>query len=218
MNVIRQYIAIAVVLCSIPYIKKRKWISLIFIAVAMLFHRSAIIVIPLVVLYCFPIRPVIGTSIVVGLALLATIIRPLIVSVLTNLGLYYRYFTSNFYGNLEQRFNWQYTLIMVGPYVLMCYLYKKGKTNPNLRLLYSGSQMSLFIMSLSAVLPTVVTRLTWYMNPLISLYLPEAIHAIDDKRVRMAINVLIVVLYSIVAIRNIVGGAQSVLPYQTIWS
>ena len=219
MNAVRQYIAIAVILYSIPYIKKRKWIvSLSFVAVAAQFHHSAIILIPLVVLYYFPIRPVIGTGIMVGLVILAIIIRPLIISALTNLGLYYQYFTSSDYGNSERVFNWQYTVILTGPYILMCYLYKKAKTNANLRLLYSGSQISLFILALSAALPTLITRLTWYMNPLVVLYLPEAIHAIDDKRLRMVINVLAVVLYSIVAVRNILGGAQTALPYQTFWS
>lgn len=218
MNAVRQYIALSVVLFSIPYIKNKDYIkSLLLVIVAMLFHRSAIIIVPLIILYNLEIKPLIGIGIIAGTYVSSALLRRFILPILIRFEFYNAYFSST-YANVDQIFNWQTMLVYIGPFIVLCFIYNKVTKNKNLKLLYSAVLLSLIIMSLSSVMPTLITRLVWYMNAFIVLYLPEAMQAIDDKRVRMFANAAAVILYIIVAYRNIEGGAQNALPYRTFWS
>ena len=147
------------------------------------------------------------------------LLKNFILPFLQRFDFYYSYFsTQSSYGNINQVFNWQYTLIVLGPFILLCYEYKKVKCNENLKLMYSAVLFSMILMSMSSAFPTLITRLVWYFNAFLVLYIPEAVNVISDKRVRWGINAAVVILYTIVAVRNIQGGAQNVIPYQTIWS
>ncbi len=220
MNGVRQYIAIAIMLFAIPYLKNKQWIKAsIVIFIAFLFHKSAIIVLALVALSFIEIPPLLGWIMIGGAFLVSQVLKSFILPFLQRFDFYYSYFSAqSLYGNIDQVFNWQYTLIVLGPFILLCYEYKKVKCNENLKLMYSAVLFSMILMSMSSAFPTLITRLVWYFNAFLVLYIPEAVNVISDKRVRWGINIAVVILYTIVAVRNIQGGAQNVIPYQTIWS
>lgn len=220
MNVVRQYIAIAIIFFAVPYIKRKEFIKVVIILfIAIQFHRSALIVAAVVILYNFEIKPLAGLGIMISVFLVSPLIRNIVYSFLSKFGLYSNYFlSSSVFSNMDQVFNWQYTIVTLGPFLILCYEYKRVIKNSNLKLLYTATLVSLILMSLSSAFPTLITRLVWYMNVFVVLYLPEAINNIPNKRIKLFVNIATISLYTIVAIRNIIGGAQSVLPYQTFWN
>ncbi len=223
MNGMRQCISTAIILLSFPYIKEKKiFKSLIFLVIAFLFHKSSIVFIPLYILYIIEIPPLISGIAIIATYILSYIIREFVFPILTRFEFYNNYFIGT-YANINENFNWAYTLIFLCFFILLSYEYKEVRQCKELKLLYSGIVLSLFITSLSAVMPTMLIRLTWHMNSFIVIYLPLAIKKLDLKisktSVKNVIGVLILVAYALVTTyRIIIKGCHDVLPYQTIWS
>lgn len=219
MNGMRQYIAAAIMLFAVPCIKNKNWAkALIVLAIAFLFHKSVVVFIPLCVLYMIEIPPLVGGGLVLGTYLFSSVVRQFILPLLSNFGFYINYFSSSFYGNREGDFNWFYTLVFLSFFILLSYEYKNVKAIKELKLMYSAVLLSLLIISLSAVMPSNVYRLTWYMNPILVIYIPSATKALHNKKLRWFMNVAIVVAYAVVTIPAILEGTHDVLPYQTFWN
>lgn len=222
MNGMRQYLATAIMILALPYIKEKKIIkSLIFLIIAFLFHKSIIIFVPLYILYIIEIPPLVSGFAIIATYFLSYAIRGFVFPILARFGFYNNYFTGT-YANTTENFSWTYTLIFLCFFILLAYEYKEVKQCNELKLLYSGIVLALFITSLSAVMPTNFTRLTWHMNSLIVIYTPLAIKKLDLKisktSVSNVIGGVILVAYALVTIPDILSGNQGVLPYQTIWS
>ena len=90
MNVLRQYIAIGVMLFGFEYLKKRKYLRyLIFVGIAMLFHTSAIF--SLVLVFCIYIndkKPIIrfmNAVVILSMLFIFLDFRPLIQNMLSNI-------------------------------------------------------------------------------------------------------------------------------------
>lgn len=222
MNGMRQYIATAIMILALPYMKEKKiFRSLIFLVIAFLFHKSIIIFIPLYILYIIEIPPLVSGIAIIATYFLSYAIRGFIFPILARFGFYNNYFT-NSYANITENFNWAYTLIFLCFFILLAYEYESVKNIVELKLLYSAVTLSLFVLSLSAVMPSIVHRLTWHMNSLIVIYTPLAIKKLDLKisktSVSNVIGGIILAAYALVTIPQILAGNQDVIPYQTIWS
>lgn len=222
MNGMRQYIATAIMILALTYIKEKKiFQSLSFLVIAFLFHKSVIIFVPLYILYIIEIPPLVSGIAIISTFSLSFVIRDFVFPILARLGFYDNYFMSTF-ANTNENFKWIETLIFLCFFILLAYDYRNVKSCKELKLLYSGIVLGLLITSLSAVMPTNFTRLTWYMNPLIVIYLPLAIKKLDLKISETSVNKLIsaaiLIAYAMVTAWQINYGNQTVLPYQTIWS
>lgn len=221
MNGVRQYMATAIMVLALPYIKEKKTLRfLICLLIAFHFHKSIIIFIPLYLLYIIDISPLFGGTAIVLVYFLSHSVRNFIFPILRSLGFYSNYF-ANSYANIFENFNWAYTLIFLCFFILLSFEYKSVKQNKELKLLYSAILLSLLILSLSAVMPSNVHRLTWHMNILIIIYTPLAIKKlklyISKVSISNIIGIIILVAYALVTIPQLLNGNQTVLPYRTIW-
>ncbi len=222
MNGMRQYIATAIMILALPYMKEKKVIkSLPFFIIAFLFHKSVVIFIPLYILYNVNIPPLRSGIIVIVIYLLSFTIRGFILPYLARFGFYSNYFT-NSYANKTENFNWAYMLIFLSFFLLLAYEYESVKNSKELKLLYSAVTLCLFVMSLSAVMPSNIHRLTWHMNSFIVMYVPLAIKNLNLKISKTSISnivaVVILVAYVGIIINDFSIGKQDVIPYQTMWS
>lgn len=214
MNGIRQYIATAIAILAIPFIKKREWIkvSIIFL-IAFSFHNSVIIILIMLLLNAVDIKPLTGGAIIIATLLSSNIVVRLILPILERTGIYFQYFSSA--KNAGGELNKHYLLIFLSFYILLSYEYDKVKKIPELKLMYSSILLSLLIMSLSSVMPTNIHRLTWHLNAFIVIYTPLAIKSINDKKIAAAARYVVPIAYAIVTTSVILKGEQGVLPYRT---
>ena len=218
MNVMRQYLSTAIVLLSIPFLKRGKWIksALIFL-IAFLFHYSVVIFLFVFVLYKIKINPRMATILIGGTFVLSDVVFKFITSILARFDFYIGYFsTSSKYRNITGNFSWDYTLIFLCFYILLAYEYDNVQKSKELKLMYSGILTSLLVVALSSVMPMNVHRLTWHMNSLIVLYTPLAIKSLHNKKLGIILKIAIPVAYALVTIPRIINGNQGVLPYQSV--
>ena len=217
MNCIRQYMATAIALFAIPYIKERDWKrAFLIILLAFTFHRSVIIFFLLFFLFQIDITPFVSGIIMAVTFLLSSVIVRMAYPVMEKFGFYVKFF-ENTYKNSTRDLNWAYILIFLSFFCFLSCMYKKVKKNKNLKLLYTATIISLVMLFLGQSLPLNAHRMTWHMNSLFVLYIPEATKMLNYKTTRWLVNVGIIGLYTVITISALLGGNQEVLPYQTFW-
>ena len=219
MSGLRQYMATAIMLLAVPDIKKHNWKKVFcFLIVAALFHKSIIIYVVLCLIYIINIPPLVSGGIVLCTYLVSNILSDFVIPLLLRLNFYAAYFeASSFFSNREGKFDITYMIIFLCFFVLLCYEYKSVKKSEKLKLMYSAVILSLLILSLSAVLPSNVRRLTWHMNSLLAIYIPTATRELPKKSLRQLMNSAIIGSYIGVTTIYLLMDIHSVLPYQTFW-
>ena len=219
MNAVRQYVAIAILLLAIPYIKRRDGIkTLIVIILAMLMHKSAVIFSAIYFLFLLPpLNPVVVMTITCGGFLFSAGILPIIFPILEKFNFYTKFF-ANAYNNVNGDIPFEYLLIYMAFFIFLAYEFSKVKHNENLKLLYCAVVINLVILSFTSVMPVNFRRLAFYFNAFIVLYIPEATKALEDKRIRLLMNTAIIILYTAVTLHDTLRGDNDVLPYVTMWS
>lgn len=218
MNGVRQYMAIAIVILALPSIKKGNWKrTLIYLIIACCFHTSAIVFSVLYILYKISIRPTISIISVSIVFLFGNQIKKIIFPIIDKYTGYGRYFLGNS-NYAESETAVISFMIYLSFFLLLTYEFRKVKQNDNLKLLYSASLLGMIIAAMSTVMPTNVTRLMYYVNPIIALYVPEATGMLGDKKIRFLVNAAIIICYAVVTISLLLRGNQDVLPYKAFWN
>ena len=219
MNVMRQYVATAILLLSIPFFKKKKWIAVAFLfVIAFLFHKSSIWFAGIYFFCLVEVPPLIGGTIIAGMFVFSNLILNFIFPLLSRFEFYTNYFSSSQYGNKTRDMNLSYILIFLSFYLLLAYIYPKVKSNVNLKLMYAAVFSSLLLLSMGAVLPNNVHRLVWYSNSFLVLYIPEAVKSVNDKYIKFLLNAAIVIFFSAITINYILDITLCYIPYKTMWS
>lgn len=218
MNVMRQYVATAILLLSIPFFKKKKWTAVAFLLlIALLFHKSSIWFVCIYFFCLVNIPPLIGGAIIVGMFVFSNLILNFIFPLLSRFEFYTNYFSSLLYGNKIGDMNYIYILIFLSFYLLLAYIYPKVKSNMNLKLMYAAVFSSLLLLSMGAVLPNNVHRLVWYSNSFLVLYIPEAVKSVNDKYIKFLLNAAIIIFFSAITINYILDITLCYIPYKTMW-
>lgn len=218
MNIIRQYITITIVLFAIPYIKSRDWLKMLIVAIiASLFHTSAFIIILLYILYNIELKPIVYAFSIVITFVLANIIKALLLPFLNRFTTYGRFFLETS-AYSESNIDWVKFLIYLSIFMLMTYGYRLVKENENLKLMYTAVWMSLIIVASGAAMPINVTRMALYMNPIIAIYMPEAINYVPNRRLKPVVKFAVTFCYTVVTIYLLVyTGWHNAWPYRTYW-
>lgn len=219
MNGVRQYLAIAILLLSLPYIKQKDWRKvIIFIGMATLFHSSALIYVLFYILVQMQLKLKDIAVMVFGTFLFAGTMKNIAIPIIDKYTTYGKYFeTTSKYANAN--FEKRIFLIYFSFFLLLLYLtvIEKKKETENVNIFKNGIFLGMFFYALSIVWPTNVSRLGWYANSIITIYAPEAINCISKKWLRMVITYAVIICYMIITIPQILKGNQDVLPYQTFW-
>ena len=220
MNGIRQYMAIGVTMFAIPYIVERKFFkTLIIVLAAMTIHKSAIVFLIVYFIYEIPIKPVaVGLSFTL-LYFLAPMILQLVMPLLNRFGFYIHFFSvTSIYRNQGFGLALAMLLIYLSFFLFLSFEYRSISVDNDLRLLYSAVVSGLFLVSISAVMPTTYSRLLWYCNAFIILFVPRAVKAIPNRKYRYAIGTAIIFCCTAQMIYTIViKGSHEVLPYQSVF-
>ena len=220
MTGIRQYMAIAIAICSIPLIKKGKKIkAFAVLALAATFHTSILAFILIYIMFYIEIPPKVGWMMTIVTTFASNTLLKIIVPILRKYNIYFTYFARGIDKyNSSRNTALEVLLISLSFYVFLCYIYPSVKKNQNLKLMYSAVLYGLLVSTMSPVLPMSSYRLTWFMNAFIVLYTPEAIKASGNRRFQQLMYFFITISYFGATIYALfISKHQGVLPYKTIW-
>lgn len=193
-SMMRQTLAMCIVLLSIPYIfRKRFVVAVLIIFFSSLFHSSARILLPLAFLGYVNFRlgkrgVIIGISLFFAVLLFRSIAMRMIEDTLSSAGLskYAYYFEEG-----KETSKLSSGIGVVYQMIIMCMiLYYEKKQDREMGLLYKITAISFLFTPLSIV-NQLVTRLSYYLQlPMLASY-PSLVRSIDNKIVSVGILLLI---------------------------
>ncbi|MFR5004095.1 MAG: EpsG family protein [Thomasclavelia ramosa] len=235
LNIMRQFIAISIFVYATKYICKREfWKYEFWIMIAVLFHKTALIYIPIYFLPRLKIKKWIYPCIVLFCAVFSKTIRRGIIWLTSVFGVYESYFNSQFDTN-----NLQWDFFAFNTIVLLIIFYVEysnenyswSKVRQNLTLRESESeeknyeyfifQMQIattLVSVLSAIIPN-STRIIFMFSIFQITYIPIIIRKISKKYDYILVTIsfwvlYIITFYRLVVVRNI----GETLIYQSIFS
>lgn len=234
MNIVRQEIAVAIILIAFEYIKRGKNITAtIIIIIASFFHQSAIICLLFMPLYKakFTKKSVMYGIVILIIGLLCY--KPIIngiTYIMNLLGLnanknYSEYLSSKTYGtgifNLDTLSNY----IVSGAIFMVCYYYiiylcPKHK-NEDFSNFLTYMSMVYFIISLISSKMIIIARLEYYFLPFILISIPEALSYSKKSQNRTSIiTILYLALFSkyLYILFNLADILYGVVPYTFFWN
>lgn len=217
MNVVRQYIAVVILLFAIPYIIKGDFKRfIIIVAIATAVHATSIIYILLYVFYRVKLTPIKAIGLAgAEVALIGVINRLLLpfINRFTVFGIYYTEVSK--YS--EANFSWYYFLIYASFFAIMMIKQKDIKENNNLQVMFSAVVVGLIAVLAGLKLPFLITRILWFTNPIIAIFLPEFASTFKNKYIKYAVLAAVIILYATITGRDIANGRLRVYPYTTYW-
>lgn len=228
LNIMRQFIAIAIFLYAIKFIIDRNLIKyIIMIAIGFLFHKTAIIFLPLYWLSDIKIDERFSVGIVVLGAVFAEPIRFLIRKISSVTGLYADYFNGQFDVDNRQWdfiiFNFVILFIII---LIRKYLENQNSgeiykitilTKENIvtfdRFMFNLQLLATLIAVLSSVIPN-STRIIFMFSAGQIIYLPYLLGRIKDRGLHFTIVLMVIVMYIVMFIRLIIiKNIGETLPY-----
>lgn len=215
LNVMRQFTAVAIGVVAVSFIANRQPVRfLVAVGVAMLFHYSAVVLLPAYALSGVALTPRRGVVLIGAALCLGCLLSPLIRDALLKFGLthYSGYFRSKL---AKDGFEWMLFAINAC-FLLMGAWYWKTVCSGNrlFAIWYGLTVMGTISLSLSGMVP-LMKRINYYYAAPHFLMLPEMLLAEGDVRRRRILTTLVVLAFvaeTVVAV--CVYNKNGVLPYR----
>ena len=215
LNVMRQYVAVALVLFAVPYVRERRLLPFLgCVAVAFLFHRSALLLLPCYLLSRFEIRPKAG-FVLIAIAFVASfVLAPLVERMLPLIGLanYVKYFHNI---ESEQGFEWLLFAVNLCFVAMGAWSWGRAKAgNPLFPIWYGMMVVGTAALAMSGTLP-LMKRINIYFGAASFLMLPEMLLAEGDVRRRRILTGLVIAAFAAeTGVSVCLLNKNGVLPYQ----
>lgn len=215
LNIIRQYVAIGIGLIAVRYIQEKRLLPfLACVAVAMLFHTTAILLLPCYFLCRIELKPryallLVALTLAVSgmLGTLGAWLMPRI-----GLGYYARYLDSSW---AEDGFETMLFAINLCVMIFCGWYWQKAKQKSRFYVIwYNMTLLGTLALALSGVLP-LMKRINYYYAAPQFLMLPEALNAEDNPKRRRVLTVLMVLAFAAETIVAVgIYNKNGPLPYQ----
>lgn len=216
-NILRQYIAIALIFASLRLIREKKfWPFCAVVLIAMLFHKTAIIMIPLY----FLLRLRLKQSYMLVLSAIGLCCIPLR-GVLTDLlvNTFYPQYAGTSLIQPLSLFEVCYYALVFGLLILLCLRYKEKFFRDDYNLILFNCVFYSFLVYLCLSFVPEINRIAVYIEFFVILLVPRLFAVEENPKVRRlyyAITVIFFLAFFFVSVG--VMGRYNVLPYQTIFS
>ena len=213
LNIVSQFMAISICVFACTYAQEKKPIQFfILVAMAVCFHYSAVVFIPVYFLPRLRIKPL-WCAISIGVVLLlGQFAYPLIAKAIELFMPKYAWYLSQ-----GAKFEWIFFAISLAVFAAGSFYYPKGKDKPYYRLWYYLNILGLFALCFSGRIPN-LKRINYYFAAPHFLFLPLIIQCEEHPTRRRLINAAIILLFlaeTIVAVGYM--NKNGVLPYQSIF-
>lgn len=216
MNVMRQYMALAVALCAIRFVREKcLWKYAVVILIASLFHRSVLMFLPLGLLMYIPLTPVVGCGAIAVLYIFHDQLSRLAHWVIsfTPYAFYYDIGGWVYDWLYPEKFN--YLLILA---VMSTLFYYRNKNDASYRFLYGLQLIALFI-SFNRDIMIQADRISWSLEFFNLLLIPKVIASSDSKLIRWIVGIICVGTCTVFMVYEVFHCRYyEVYPYQSIFS
>lgn len=216
MNGVRQYIGLALVCIGIVFLSRRKYgMYLLCVFIGTMFHYSTVIFAPLLILMFVTIKPL-DSGILIGFfSVFSDLLYP-IFHKLVMLTPYARYIGTKF--DTATRYNsWTIFELLLVHFILSILIDRDPirEDETLLRFLYNVNVMCVLVSFNLHLVPN-SERISWSLEIPSIFLIPEVISRIKEKKKRVIITLLFIVVYSYVMYNRIKGGDHQVYPYNCI--
>ena len=213
MNIVSQYIAVAVCLLAYHYAEKRRPVPFfLLVAIAAGFHISAFVFIPVYFLPRAKIKPLWCILTIAASLVIAQFCFPILKKLIEWIApAYVRHFTKG------SDFEWVFFAVGCAVLAVGTYYYSKGKDTPYFRLWYYANALGLIALSFSGSIP-LMKRISYYFAVSNILFLPLVMSlekSIFRRRALHIITVALFILQIIVAIGMM--NKHGTLPYKAFF-
>lgn len=188
MNVIREYLAVAIVLFSLPFIVKRRFVSFaIGCLVASTFHTSAILALSLYFLYDFPFQLKYLLLVLVGTVFVFVFLSPVLDQIIDVVGRYETYKGNRLLGEETKVASIFKSLIQVAIFSFCYFSYKYVYRFPQMQNSFLPVQFLLWTSVIATCLQiisirgTVLERLVTYFSIFNLVSIPFFVHCYPQK-------------------------------------
>ncbi len=181
-NLIRQGMAAAFVMIAFCLARDRKWVSsLVMCIVAALFHKTALLMVPVIFLMSFK-YPAYVYFIFLSAAVLCTLLKDQITYFLIS-----TFYPNNIGDTAAYTYDFSPTqAVLCAAYLVLCILYLRQMTRRNKgSILYLNFAVLIFTLYTFLCWIPMWSRLNLYFIGLYAFIVPEAVSCEEDRRVRM---------------------------------
>lgn len=213
LNIIAQYIAIGLCLFACEYAEKRKPVKFfLLVAVAIGFHTSAFVFLPVYFLKKINIRPLWCFGLIaVCLAGSPVLFRLIETVVKISAPKYARYFSD------QPEFETVYFAIGLFTLIVGSYYFEKCKNMPYFKIWYYMNVLGMMALAFSGQVPF-MKRINYYFSAPLFMLLPLLINAEENEKKRNLLKwglILLFVLETVVAV--FIMNKNEVMPYTFCW-
>lgn len=231
LNTMRQFIAMAIFMYALRYIFNRKFVKYaIWIIIAFMFHKSAILFLPLYLLPMLKISDYMGVTLIPISMGLSELIRKIIIKFTSMVGIYSNYFSGEFDKHVIQ---WIFLLFNMSILCLMIVMRRliENKNEESLfhnviitaknrkqfeTTFFNLQLLATIISAISSIIPN-STRIIFMFSIGQIIYIPYLLGKIKSKQNKIVLTVLIFLIYIFMFIRIIVErNMGQTLPYNFI--
>ncbi|MEG0019571.1 MAG: EpsG family protein [Oscillospiraceae bacterium] len=214
MDGVRQFMGLAIAFYGFKYIKKRSFLKYAaFILLGCLFHRSTIILLPLYVLSCIKINPLVMSALIgFGCAINGSL--KAIITYIVSYTPYAGYINSILFNGFDR-----ILMARVFVYALMFlvagafYFVKGNKDSHSYVFFFNTLSIGMFI-SLNANIIPAPNRICWTLEIVLLLLVPMILESCDKKVVKYALGIAIVAAFSMSTYHEIIVlENQGAVPY-----
>lgn len=216
MNLVRQAIAMSIIVYSFKYIKEKNILkTIISILIATLFHNSALIMIPILLISFMNISNI--KKILIGGSIL--LIQPLMLKLIIWIMGFTKYIWYYEQGLFTEQISILLLIQNIMIFVIDIYYQKvyKEKINDEYKILSNINFIGLCLMVLSSNIP-LVFRMVRYCTVFQILLIPKIIGLSDNKTNKSILSVIIYGFMFISMVYQImICGGEGVYPYNSIF-
>lgn len=215
MNIIRQYVAVALGLVAVRFIREKKLLPfLVCVAAAALFHTTALLLLPCYFLCRIRLKPYDGQLLLATVLACSGVLGAVGAWLLPRIGLAYyaRYLGTPWDTG---RFEMIFFLIDLGVLLLGgVYWEKASRKNAYYGIWYNMLLLGALALALSSELP-LMKRVSYYYTAPQFLILPEALNAEDDPKRRKVLKIAVMTFFGLETLVAVgVFNKNGVLPYR----
>ncbi|MBR3151107.1 MAG: EpsG family protein [Erysipelotrichaceae bacterium] len=212
LNIVSQYIAISICLFACTFAEKQKPVPFILlILLACLFHKSAIIYLPVYFLPRLHIRPIWCVTAIAALFVAAPVVVPLLGKAIEVILPQY----ATYFSYVPAAFEWIFFALGAAVLIAGTYYYDEGKGKPYYRLWFYSNVLGMLALCFSGGIP-LMKRINFYFAAPHFLFLPLLVGCEKNQTRRKLLTAAIVLLFiaeTVVAVMYM--NKNGVLPYQT---
>lgn len=215
LNVIAQYMAVAMCVFACTFAEKRKpfWFFLL-VGLAITFHTSAFVFLPVYFLPKIRVKPL-WCAVAVAVSLVVSqFAYPVLEQIVRWIAPQY---VSYIRGSIESGFEWIFFAINCAVFALSTWYYKKGKDLPYYRLWYNINVLAMIALAFSGVVPW-MKRVNYYFAAPHFLLIPMALGLEENKKRRIALHAVTVLLFCTeIYVAIVLQNKHATLPYRAFF-